>query len=87
MLDSMNGHLLQDMNVVLATFNGFMRGLEFNGKYCYIGQSQQRHVTRLRDRPNTSIDCGIHILDLDSHVSRFEQLNDLQDIYQIALWQ
>ena len=46
-----------------------------------------RHVTRLKDRPVTSVDCGIYILDLENHVSRFEELNDLQDIYQIALWQ
>ena len=37
-LDSLNGNLLTNNFTVQGTFPGFSRGLDFNGKYYFIGQ-------------------------------------------------
>ena len=86
LLDSMNGLLIRDWKTAIGRFNSFMRGLEINGSYCYIGQSKQRHVSRLKDRLNTSIDTGIHIFDMENHICRFIQFDNFFNIYQIMVW-
>jgi len=84
-LDSMNGYLIKDMDNVLAKFNGFLRGLEIKDNFCYIGQSQNRHISRLKHKTNISIDSGIYILDYENHISRFITLDNINNIYQIAV--
>jgi len=84
-LDSMNGTLLRDVRDVIYQADGFLRGLEFNGDYCYIGQSLHRHVSRLQDRRSVSADSGIHIFNMESRLHRFISLPDLTNIYQISV--
>jgi hypothetical protein len=84
-LDSMNGTLLQDMRDNIFDVDGFLRGLEFNGDYCYIGQSLHRHVSRLNDRRIVSADSGIHIFNMQTRLRRFISLPELTNIYQIAV--
>lgn len=82
-LDSMNGSLLQDMRDEVFCADGFLRGLEFNGDYCYIGQSLHRHVSRLTARRTVSADCGIHLFNMKSRLRRFISMPDMTNIYQI----
>lgn len=84
-LDSMNGTLLRDMRDNIFGVDGFLRGLEFNGDYCYIGQSLHRHVSRLNDRRTVSADCGIHVFNTQTRLRRFISLPELTNIYQIAV--
>jgi hypothetical protein len=81
----MNGTLLQDMRDNIFDVDGFLRGLEFNGDYCYIGQSLHRHVSRLNDRRIVSADSGIHIFNMQTRLRRFISLPELTNIYQIAV--
>jgi hypothetical protein len=84
-LDSMNGKLLRDMRDVIFESDGFLRGLEFNGDFCYIGQSLHRHVSRIKDRITTSADSGIHVFNTRTRLRRFISLPDLANIYHIAV--
>ena len=84
-LDSMNGRLIRDLHTEIATFNGFMRGMDMAGDYAYVGQSENRHVSRMKERSNTSVDSGIHILDMKHHVSRMVHVEDCTNIYQVLV--
>ena len=84
-LDSMNGVLLRDLRDVVFQTDGFLRGLEFNGRFCYIGQSLHRHVSRLSDQITISADCGFHIFDMETRLRRFIALPDMTNIYQIQV--
>ncbi len=82
-LDSMNGELLKGFEHKKAEFQGFVRGLDFHGKYCYVGQSLHRHVTRMEEQLTTQISPGIHVVDLEYGASHFVQLPELENIYKI----
>jgi len=82
-LDSMNGALLRDLRDPIFETDGFLRGLEFNGNYCYIGQSLHRHVSRLSERKTVSADSGIHIFNTATRLRRFISMPELTNIYHI----
>jgi hypothetical protein len=82
-LDSMNGELLKGFEHKKAEFQGFVRGVDFHGKYCYVGQSLHRHVTRMEEQLTTQINPGIHVVDLEYGASHFVQLPELENIYKI----
>ena len=69
-LDSLNGNLFLG-NELFATFNGFSRGLSFDGVYYYIGQSRNRNFTLVDSKKNNiSIDNTILIYDAKNRISR-----------------
>jgi len=82
-LDSMNGDLLKGLKHKQASFQGFVRGLAFNGKFCYVGQSLHRHISRMDEQLTTQINPGIHIIDRDNNASRFVPLPEQENIYNI----
>lgn len=84
-LDSMNGELLKGFERTKAEFQGFVRGLEFNDKFCYIGQSLHRHVSRMENQLTTQISPGIHIVDLDNGASHFVPIPGAENIYNIEV--
>ncbi|MGG1553514.1 DUF4915 domain-containing protein [Paenibacillus ferrarius] len=82
--DSLNLNLVRN-NETLAQFNGFTRGLAFDGFNYYIGQSSMRHVSRLIKKfNNVSIDCGIHIFNPYTCISSF-LLMPAKQIYEIIV--
>jgi len=75
---------LSILNKTLAIFGGYTRGLYFDNKYCYIGQSEMRHLDRILSKvPNISLDCGVYIFNPKKHTNRFVPLPAKQ-IYQIG---
>ena len=69
-LDSLKGNLVVGNNIV-ATFSGFSRGLSFDGKYYYIGQSRNRNYSLINNKKsNVSIDNTILIYDEKKKISR-----------------
>lgn len=84
-LDSMNGHLLKGFKHKKAEFQGFVRGVDFSGKFCYVGQSMHRHVSRMEDQLTTQISPGIHIVDLENGASHFVPTPDIENIYKIKV--
>ena len=55
----------------MATFSGFSRGLSFDDKYYYIGQSRNRNFSLINEnKDNISIDNSILIYDIKNKISR-----------------
>ena len=86
-LDSLNGNLLTNNFTVQGTFPGFSRGLDFNGKYYFIGQSRNRQFSKQRNiMNNVSSDTGVIIFDNDNKVSRFLNVNnEISEIHSILV--
>ncbi|QUL52230.1 hypothetical protein KDC22_17315 [Paenibacillus tritici] len=69
---------------VLTQFNGFVRGLHFNGYGLYVGQNVPRHLPYLLQiSPNYSNDTGIHTFVPSRRVSGFQKLPFCGQIYSI----
>lgn len=69
-LDSLKGNLVIGRKYV-ATFSGFSRGLSFDDKYYYIGQSRNRNFSLINEnKDNISIDNSILIYDIKNKISR-----------------
>ena len=85
-LDSLPGHLKNDNFKIRGTFPAFTRGLSYNEKLYYIGQSKNRNYSKVQGISNNiSIDCGVIIFDVDTKISRFIQLPmDIGEIHSIV---
>ena len=72
-------------NKSIQNFPAFTRGLDFDGRYYFVGQSRNRNYSKnIGVSKNISIDSGIIIFDNNTKVSRFLQLNPkLSEIHSI----
>ncbi|MGP4105628.1 DUF4915 domain-containing protein [Virgibacillus sp. L01] len=86
-LDSMRGDVYKTSNKKLVNVNGFARGINFDGNYYYIGQSEQRHFDRLKDSEQGMIhlNCGIHVYDEVTNIGRFYSFESLSNIHSIVV--
>jgi hypothetical protein len=85
-LDSMRGHLHTDWHKVETVFNGFMRGLDFDGQYWYLGQSVHRYFDRGHSSlGNMSVDSGVVIYDGLTRLTRVIQTPRIRDLNTIFL--
>lgn len=81
-LDSLNGELIVGKKS-LVTFSGFSRGLSFDGKYYYVGQSRNRNFSLIKKKKaNVSIDNSILIYDSKNKISRNLQL-PISEIHEV----
>ena len=86
LLDSMRGDAYKTSNKKLVNINGFARGIDYDGKYYYIGQSEHRYFDRLKGVSNNiSLNCGIHLYDNLTSVSRFYSFEKLTNIHSIVV--
>jgi hypothetical protein len=69
--------------VKIAIYSGYTRGLEFDDRFFYVGQSRLRHRSQHREL-TLSNDAGVHILAPHEHISRFIQL-PTSDVYGILV--
>lgn len=85
-VDSMRGDVYKTNNKKLVNVNGFVRGLAYDGKYYYIGQSEHRYFDRLKDVSNNiHLNCGIHLYDPIHKASRFYSFENLTNIHSIKI--
>lgn len=76
---------LSDEDKTLAQFRGFTRGLAFDGRFYYVGQSSMRHLDQiLTCNTNVSMDAGFHIFDSVLRTNRFYAIPAKQ-IYEILI--
>jgi hypothetical protein len=69
-LDSLNGDLIVGIEKI-ANFPGFSRGLSYDGKFYFIGQSRNRNFSLVSQKKNNiSIDNSIIIYDYKNKISR-----------------
>ncbi len=70
-LDSLRGRFLRSNAQVAGEFAGFLRGLDYDGVYFYLGQSRHRNYQKaLHFSKNISFDTAIIIFDAVNKVSR-----------------
>ena len=85
-VESMRGRLYCGTEKLLAEFNGFIRGIAYDNRFYYVGQSMHRHPGRLREiSHNISLDTGIFMIDEDSHMTKFFSIPQLTDIDTILI--
>lgn len=84
-LDSLRGGLLKNNASVVGQFPGFMRGLDYDGQFYFIGQSKNRNFSKsIGISKNISIDNGIIIFDEVSKVSRTIHLSgQISEIHSV----
>lgn len=86
-LDSMRGSLHITTHKTETHFHGFVRGLDFDGKYYYIGQSLHRYFDRMKGySDNISMDCGFFMYDSQSKATKFFPVENLKDINTLKLF-
>lgn len=68
---------------VIAQFSGYTRGLEFDGRVLYVGQSRMRHKDRNKELTLSS-DAGVHLVVPEEHISRFVQI-PTNDVYGLLI--
>ncbi|MBI3291054.1 hypothetical protein HYZ76_02100 [Candidatus Falkowbacteria bacterium] len=74
-LDSMNSKLYQGNKNVIGTFSGFLRGLDYDGKFYFIGQSESRYFDRLVGiKDYISLSGGFYMFDPVSKAGKFFSL-------------
>lgn len=82
-LDSMRGKLIIG-NEYSGYFPGFARGLDYDGIYYYVGQSECMYVSRLFGHTkNVVCNAGIYIFDSHSKSSRYFNLPDIMNVHDI----
>jgi hypothetical protein len=85
-LDSMRGDLYKTSNKVIGNFQGFIRGLDYDNQFFYIGQSTHRYFDRLQGVAlNIPLNCGIHIFDEITKASVFHSFYEFENIHSILV--
>jgi len=84
--DSMRGNFHITTHKVESTFNGFIRGLDYDGQFYIIGQSVHRYFDRMKGFSNNiALDTGFFIFDSDSKGCRFYSVPHILDIHTLEI--
>ncbi len=85
-VDSMRGELRDSNHSCLGRFPAFIRGLDHDGRYYFIGATQHRYPEKLKgDSLNISLDTGVYVFDPETKMSRFLQCREAETIHSIIL--
>lgn len=84
--DSMRGKVYCGTEELPIEFNGFVRGIAYDGRFYYVGQSLHWHPDRLRKiSHNISLDTGVFLIDKDSYMTHFYPTPGLTDINTVFI--
>ena len=86
-LDSMRGILLNNKGLKIK-FNGFIRGVDINKDYFFIGQSESMYLNQRFSKINkeiTNCNSGIYCIDKSNNCSRFLSTPDVMNIHSLHL--
>ncbi len=85
-LDSMRGCFHTNNQTISGEFNGFVRGLAFDGRFYYIGQSEDMYMSkRFGTTNNIMLNAGFYLFDIDTKASRFYPMLDNMNIHDILI--
>ena len=85
-VDSMTGNYYINSKNIAATFQGFIRGIEYDNKFIYIGQSETMYVSELFGiKDNIMLNAGFYIFNKDKRASRFYPLLDIMNIHDLLI--
>jgi hypothetical protein len=69
-----------------GVFPGFIRGIDFDGRFYFIGQSEPAYMSRLFGISNNiMMNAGIYIFDNVTKVSRFHAFMDTTNVHDIIV--
>ena len=73
---------------IKSSFPGFVRGLTFDGKYYYVGQSEDMYTSQNfgSSNQNTMCNAGIYKIDLEKNISRFISMYDNMNIHDLLTY-
>ena len=85
-LDSMRGILISSTWNKVGTFNAYVRGLDFDGQYYYVGASEHRYPEKLKGiSDNISLDSGFYLFDPESKMSRFFKMDEVESVHSLVI--
>lgn len=85
-VDSMRGELFNTTWKKVGCFNAFIRGLDYDGKYYYVGASEHRYPEKLIGiSENIGLDTGFFIIDPNTKMSRFFQTRATESIHSVIV--
>ena len=85
-LDSMHGKFYTNNQVASGEFPGFARGLAFDGRFYYIGQSEDMYMSRrFGTTNNIMLNAGFYLFDAETKASRFYPMLDNMNIHDILI--
>jgi len=85
-LDSMRGDFWVGNKKVEGRFPGFIRGLTYDGRFYYIGQSEDMYMSRLfRVKDNIMCNAGVYLFDIENKVSRFYSFPFLMNVHDLLI--
>ena len=71
---------------IIGTFPGFIRGIDFDENYFYLGQSETLYMSRFKSKFNNIMNnAGIYLFDINSQSSRFIPTQSLMNIHDIKV--
>lgn len=84
--ESMKGAFHVSNQMVSGVFPGFVRGLDFDGRFYFIGQSEDIYMSRLFGISNNiMLNAGFYIFDLQTKVSRFHSFMDSTNVHDLLV--
>ena len=85
-LDSMNGTFHQGNHKILGKFNGFIRGLDYDSNFFFIGQSEDMYVSEMfGKKENIMLNAGVYLYQPESIVCRFYSFPYLSNIHDLKI--
>ncbi len=85
-LDSMRGKLHTGNQFSSGEFHGFVRGLTFDGRFYYIGQSEDMYISkRFKVSNNIMLNAGFYLFDMETKASRFYPMLDNMNIHDLLV--
>lgn len=85
-LDTMRGLFHTSDKKIAGYFPGFLRGLTYDNRFYYIGQSENYYMSRLKGVSNNiMLNTGIYLFDVEAKVSRFYPFFDLSGIHDLLV--
>ena len=72
--------------VVAGEFDGFARGLAFDGRFYYIGQSEDMYMSkRFGTTNNIMLNAGFYLFDIGTKASRFYPMLDNMNVHDLMI--
>ena len=85
-LNSMKSELYNGSRNKLATFRGFTRGLDYDGKYYFIATTGHRYPEKLMNTlDNISLDCGFYVFDEKTKLSKFFNIDSCESVHSLIV--
>ena len=84
LLDSMRGSFWIGNKRIEGNFPGFVRGLTYDNRFYYIGQSEGMYMVRLFGLSNNIMcNAGVYLFSVEHKVSRFFSFPDIMNIHDL----